>query len=155
MLIDKTIGHYHTDPKIVEQDGIGLYDPGTVFYLDVDGIYKPAIATSLKTASVAGFMWQAFGPNKAAIKVESCHLEMNYPYLPSQFFYNLSNGLIDPLQPKLPGKPGNRLYLSETEEGKVQAFYPRSRYIVVIGYRTLYGMTWRPEIISCCLANLL
>ena len=152
MQFDKTISHYHTDPKVINQQDIGLYEPGTIMYLDAfSGYYKPAIANDFNSSCVMGFIWQVYGANKVSLKTEFCHLQYGTPLW--ETWYNKIDGKVDPTSPnwhKIPGELGRQLYLSETVAGAVQANYPTGGYKVIIGYKTLYGMIWRPENLTAC-----
>jgi hypothetical protein len=153
MQADKTISHYHTDPKIIEQKNIGFYTVGLMMYLDEDGVYKRAIANSIKSSRIAGMVWKRYGPDKISLRVEPTPCFYEYP-LGKRFFYTTSDGKVDPLAPNwdyIPGLPGRLLYLSETKPGRMQQSPPSNEnYKVIVGYKTEDGFIFRPERLLCC-----
>ncbi len=57
-LRDKTVSHFHTDPKLIEQIGSETdLKVGQVVYLDTDGFYKPAMAVSEQQQNIQGIIW--------------------------------------------------------------------------------------------------
>lgn len=149
---DKSVSHYHTDPKIIEQPNIGLFKPGLILYLDEDtGLYDYAIATSLKKSRIAGIVWEVYGKDKISLRVEPTPLIYELPLGPE--FFNLDvNGKVAVTEPNwdyIPGEFGRILYLSETAPGRMQQQYPVN-FKVIAGYKTLDGFIFRPERLGCC-----
>lgn len=151
-MADKTKSHYHTDPRIIEQPGIGLIRPGHLLYLNENtGLYGYAIANSTMTSRIAGIVWEVFGNDKISLRVEPTAMAYELPLGP-EFFYTFDNGEVNPLSPSwhyIPGEFGRILYLSETKPGRMQQEYPTT-YRVIAGYKTEDGFIFRPERLSCC-----
>jgi hypothetical protein len=146
---DKTISHYHTDPKLIEQENIGLvFTPGQLLYLDDDGVYKLAIATSEKESNVIGMVWSILGPNHIYLKVEPTPCQYDLP-LGENWFNVSGDGKVvinSPNDSKIPGSIGQILFLSETVAGGIQDEAPNiAGSTFIVGYKTKYGFLYRPE----------
>ena len=148
---DKTISHYHTDPKIINQPGIGTYKPGQLMYLDVDGIYKLAVAWSHQESQVAGMVWEIFGNDKISLRVEPTPVFYEHPLGPEWFSKDIEGRVIltPPLEDKIPGEFGDRLWLSDKYPGDMQLEEPNP-FKTIIGYKTKDGLIFRPERLFCC-----
>lgn len=149
---DKTVSHYHTDPKIITQSRIARYKPGTLLYLDVDGIYKKAVAWSHQESQIAGMVWEVFGPDKISLRVEPSPIFFEHPLGPEWYAKDSENKVMIhvPLNEKIPGKFGDRLWLSDTEPGEMQDTMPEGPFKTIVGYKTKDGFIFRPERLFCC-----
>jgi hypothetical protein len=146
----KTVSHFHTDPKLFVQENVkSLLDVGMFVYMDVDGLFKPAIATSRRKANVQGVVYEIIGNNKVYIKHNHGHIYFREPLPPS--WYAEVDGKVDekaPLFIKVPALLGNPLYLSDTIPGGMRNS-PPLQYVVQVGYRTEYGFYYKPEPFCC------
>jgi len=149
---DKTVGHSHTDPRLIQQNGCtSTLSIGQVVYLDADGIYKPARSSAIDESNIQGIVWSFVGNNQFYLKTSIGPLRYRFPYT-KNFFNTTGLGKVDeysPLNTKFPGNIGGKLYLSETIPGELQSEEPT--YLpVIVGYKTSYGMIYRPDINTCC-----
>lgn len=149
---DKTVSHYHTDPKIIIQSRIARFKPGTLLYLDVDGLYKKAVAWSHQESQIAGMVWEVFGPDKISLRVEPTPVFYEHPLGPEWYAIDSEGKVMIhvPLKEKLPGKFGDRLWLSDTEPGELQDTIPEGPFKTIVGYKTKDGFIFRPERLFCC-----
>lgn len=150
----KTTSHYHTDPKLIEQEGCKSFlKPGMLIYLDKDGYYKPAIATCQRSCNIIGILISFVGEDKFYLKHNHGHMSYREP-LPPDWFFTI-DGKVDewaPLFEKIPNTLGNPVYLSDTVPGGMMSSPPlNDKYVVQAGYRTEYGFYFKPEPF-CCLS---
>lgn len=154
MHIDKTKNHFHLDIKYIDQIAPGV--PGQFVYLDNHGDYKLAISISYDDATydtnaiksnVQGVIWSIIGDVGFFIKTSYGSLKYREPLGPEYFNKN-SNEIVIENEPNinmLPGKLGDKLWLSTTVPGNVQL----EESNILLGYKTSYGMLYRPEYIFC------
>ncbi len=137
---DKSISHFHLDPKLIQQtDAKTTLDIGKFVYLDTDGIYKLAISNGTEIqANVQGYVWSFVGNDAFYLKSGFGPLEYRFP-LPGDF--------------SIPGNVGDELYLSASSYGDMQTTTP-SAYGFIVGYKTDYGMLYRPDPLFCCTVSV-
>lgn len=149
---DKTIGHMHTDPILIEQIGArSTLQVGQVVFVDSDGIYKPAMAVEDKQRDIEGVVWSFVGNDAFLLRVSPGPMQFRLP-LTRDFFNQDGNGRIienSPNDAKIPGTLGQKLYLSATVPGGLQATRPTS-HALIVGYKTDYGFMYRPDLVECC-----
>lgn len=168
--IDKTKNHFHQDPKLIQQiDAASTLMIGQIVYLDHDGLYKPAEATSRLKSNVQGVVWSFIGQNEFYLKTEPGPLQYRLPFIPDWFFKDMYNIVSENsiLYKYIPGAIGEKVYLSHTIPGGlmtdpyiskmtydyyVNVLHFNPKYSVLIGYRTEYGLLYRPE--SYCLFDV-
>lgn len=148
----KTNSHYHTDPKLIEQEGCKtILKPGMLVYIDKDEIYKPAIATCQRSCNIIGVVVSFVGNDKFYLKQNHGHMYYREP-LPPDWFFTI-DGKVDELAPlfeKIPNTLGNPVYLSDTVPGGMMSSPPiNNKYVVQAGYRTEYGFYFKPEPFCC------
>ena len=151
---DKTIGHIHTDPRIIYQPNAqNDLEIGQIVYLDCDGIFKPALATPEKS-NIAGVVWSFEGANHFYLHQGDGPMMYRFP-LTKEFFTTDIDGRViedipDPI--KVPGQLGELLYLSPTEPGALTYIAPTDpdHCIVVVGKKMRYGFLYQPGERSCC-----
>lgn len=146
MQADKTKNHFHIDIKYIDQDPMGMI-PGQFVYVDNDGIYKLAIMSDEKISSnVQGVVWSLL-KNGFYIKTSFGSLKYREPFGP--LFFNKNNDgetlEFEPNNDLIPGDLGDKLWLSGVVAGAVQS----SENGVLIGYKTNFGMIYRPEFVWC------
>lgn len=146
---DKTIGHFHTDPKLIEQlNAQSELEIGQVVYQDNTGKYLPAEACVDKSL-VCGFVWDFEGPNHFYLKQGDTPLMYRFP-LTKDFFLLDANGKVredSPNPTKIPGNYGKNLYLSDTNPGWYTHVPPTSvgSCRVIIGKKQKYGWLYQPQ----------
>lgn len=124
---------------IVQADAKSTLKYGQLVYLDVDGLYKPSIATSDLSASFEGIVWGFSGTNGFFIKVGEGEMRYRLP-LPKSY-YLIENGRINEEKGNpvyLPGNINDIVYISETEPGGIQTVIP-STFNKKVGNRSKYG----------------
>lgn len=150
--IDKTKNHFHTDPKLIEQTNVSNdLLIGQLVYLDEDGLYKPAIATDRLKSNIQGIVWSFIGKNQFYLSMEPKPLFYRFPFIPN-WFSNDFDGLNEnaPLYSQIPAPLGHKVYLSESIPGGMSATPPSDiKLTVIVGYRTEYGLLYRPEPFCC------
>jgi hypothetical protein len=151
---DKTIGHIHTDPRIIYQvDAQESLEVGQLVYLDCDGIFKPALAVPGKS-QVAGVVWSFEGPHHFYLHQGDGPMLYRFPLTP-EFFTTDSNGRVQEDSPeptKIPGKLGQELYLSDTVPGGITHVAPTGLDVckVIVGKKMAYGFLYHTEPPECC-----
>lgn len=133
--IDKTFNHFHTDPKLISQEDCANYlKLGQFVYLDNNGFYYPALSQKDYPfrAIVVGVVWQFEGKDQFYLKCEPGPLYFRFPN------YNSNS---------IPGKNGCILYTSDIIPGGVTDQAPEDVQFI-IGYKTNYGILFRPERIT-------
>jgi len=143
---DKTISHIHHDPKLIEHDYPVNFVPGQILYMHESGQYKLAYASDFKPSQVIGVVWSIVDDRHFWLKCEPCPMSYRFPFAKS--YFNQIGGVVQENNSTLPGQMGVKLWLSETVPGYVQLVKPT--YPTLVGYRTEYGMIYRPDITSCC-----
>ena len=157
--IDKTKNHFHQDPKlIVQEKAAKTLMIGQIVYLDDDMIYKPAIATSRQKCNIQGVVWSFVGKNEFYLKTEPGPMYYKFPFVPTWFVTDAYNVVYENalLYQNIPGAIGEKVYLSNTVPGGLMSDPYKSltifnsvsfdhKYSVLIGYRTEYGLLYRPE----------
>jgi len=133
---DKTISHFHTDPKFIAQPlSSQILSVGQFVFLDTDGVYKPAISNATEQmANVIGYVW--------SLEADGFYLKMGYG--PMEYRFPI------PLTLEVPGNLGDEVYLSATVPGGMQTTAPTG-YPLVVGYKTDYGMLYRACPTFCCI----
>jgi len=144
---DKTISHIHQDPRIIEHDYPVDFVPGQIVYMDDNGEYKLANSSTFKESQAIGVVWSIVDSTHFWLKTEPCPLFYRFPLAKS--YFNVIGNDVQENNSTLPGQMGVKLWLSETIPGYVQINKP-STYPTLIGYRTEYGMLYRPDIPYCC-----
>lgn len=151
MHIDKTKNHFHIDIKYVAQAPVGV--PGQFVYIASTGDYDLAISLESKDppsvlrSNVQGVIWSNVGSKGFFIKTAFGPLKYREPFGPD-FFNKTEDGLVIENEPNLdllPGTLGVKLWLSSTVQGGVQL----EESNILLGYKTEYGMLYRPEFIQC------
>lgn len=154
---DKTIGHIHTDPKLIIQPNCkSILSIGMLVYLNPNNeLYLPAISTDEEiTSNVQGIIWNFVGDDKFLLKILPGPMEYRFP-LPKEFF-NISGNTITPNITYIPGNYGDRLWLSETKPGRMQSNKPTFPNIpLIVGYKTPYGFLYQPKYICCSDDNMI
>jgi hypothetical protein len=167
--LDKTKNHFHQDPKLIEQINCSTtLMIGQIVYQDHDGVYKPAQAITRHTCNVQGVVWSFIGQNKFYLKTEPGPMYYKFPFIPDWFVKDVYNHVYENaiIYKNIPGAIGEKVYLSHTIPGgmmadpfKTKTIYDyyvdvlgfNPKYSVLIGYRTDYGLLYRPE--PYCLIN--
>jgi hypothetical protein len=156
---DKTIGHIHTDPKLIQQTNCkNTLKIGMLVYVDpYDELYKPALSTPIEiTSNVLGVVWGFVGANKFYLRTLPGPMEYRFPL--TKDYFNMNGKVIDELSPNndlIPGDLGDRLWLSETQEGRMQSTKPLGGNItLMVGYKTKYGFVYQPKYICCYLDSV-
>lgn len=151
---DKTIGHIHTDPRIIYQpDAQETLEIGMLVYLDCDGVFKPALAVPEKS-ELAGVVWSFEGPHNFYLHQGDGPMLYRFPLTP-EFFSSDGDGRVrenapDPIL--IPGHLGDLLYLSPTEPGRMTHVRPTGidECEVVVGKKMQYGFLYQPGDPVCC-----
>lgn len=150
---DKTIGHFHTDPKLIEQTNAqSELEIGQVVYQDCNGKYLPAEACANKSI-VCGVVWDFEGPNHFYLRQGDTPLMYRFP-LTKDFFLVDANGRVredSPDPTKIPGDYGQFLYLSDTNPGWYSHVTPTSvgSCKVILGKKQKYGWLYQPSERTC------
>lgn len=149
---DKTVGHFHTDPKLFHQVNVQeTLKIGQFVYLDTDGLYKPAIATTQRSSNVQGIVYSFVGNDEVYIKHTPGHMFYRHP-LPPEWFAEI-DGVVQenaPLFSHIPNLLGHPVYLSDVHAGGMMTNPPsNNKYVVLVGYRTDYGFYFKPEPYCC------
>jgi hypothetical protein len=103
---DKTIGHIHTDPKLIYQSGAGsTLKVGQVVYQDCDGVYRPALACPDKS-DVCGIVWDIEGENQFYLKQSDSPMMYRFPLTKDYFTTDINGKVLDnsPNPLKIPGR---------------------------------------------------
>lgn len=148
-MLDKTKNHFHIDPKLIYQKIEPEFKPGKFVYLSETGIYKLAKATSEIESNVQGIIWEVF-TDSFYLKTQFGPLSYRYPFGP-EYFNKTVLGFVDEKSPNIniPGNIGDKIWLSYNKPGGMESFNPSS-YSLLLGYKTDYGMVYRPEFVKCC-----
>ena len=121
---DKSISHFHVDPKLIKQIGASsTLSIGQLVYLDTDGLYKPALAVSEQMSNIQGIVWSFVGADSFYLKSEPSQLSYRLPFT-KDYFNTFPNGKVNPVSinnTKIPGDLGAKVYLSETVPGGLQS----------------------------------
>lgn len=133
---DKSISHFHLDPKYILQKPTGLC-LGQFVFLDIDGLYKPAISTSEQQSNVQGFVY--------AKDIEGFWLKSGYG--PIEYRFPVDDTF------SVPGTLGDEVFLSATVSGGMQATQPAT-WPFIVGYKTDYGLLYRPDPVFCCTGTI-
>ena len=144
MLIDKNTNHFHLETKFIEQAELTGFSTGKFVYLDVYGTYKLAYpSTDVITSCVQGVIWEIIGDIGFYLNTSFGPLKYRFPYGPE--YFNKVDGVVveDSVNDTLiPGILGEKLWLST--DGGVKS----TRSTILLGYKTTYGMIYRPEFID-------
>ena len=139
---DKTISHSHSDPKIIEQIGAkNSFIIGDLVYLDVDNIYKLALSVDDQKQNIQGVIWSFPTPDSFYLRIAPGPFEYRFP---------IEQNFIDNF---IPGNVGDRLWLSNTNPGKMVNTKTGGDFEVFVGYKTDYGFLYRPELYICCVST--
>lgn len=161
---DKTVGHYHIDPKlIIQEDASSTLEVGMMVYLDSDGLYKPAVAipTEPEKSNVCGVVWDFEGPDQFYLRQGATPLMYRHPLGPD-WFEKDSNGRVREEAPSpslIPGDMGAYLYLSPSNPGYLTHIPPYEDQTtqcecnelcsVVVGIKQQYGWFYDPSVNTC------
>lgn len=161
---DKTVGHYHIDPKlIIQEDASSTLEVGMMVYLDSDGLYKPAVAipTEPEKSNVCGIVWDFEGPDQFYLRQGATPLMYRHPLGPD-WFEKDSNGRVREEAPSpslIPGDMGAYLYLSPSNPGYLTHIPPyedqstqcecNELCSVVVGIKQQYGWFYDPSVNTC------
>lgn len=141
----KTIGHIHTDPKLIQQtDCRTSLVIGKPVFLDIDGLYKLAyISTDDQTSNIQGLVWGFLGKDKFLLRATPGPMEYRFPL--TKTYFDISGV---PLNSMIPGSLGDIIWLG-TSPGE----YSTTKSTFIIGYKTAYGFVYQPKNI-CCLTDV-
>jgi hypothetical protein len=146
MQADKTKNHFHIDIKYIDQIPNGL-NQGQFVYVDTTGEYKLAISSTDKSKSnVQGVVWSLL-ESGFFIKTSFGPLKYREPFGP-EYYNKDENGNaieLEPISSLIPGDLGDRLWLSSVIPGGMQT----QESNILLGYKTNFGMIYRPEFVWC------
>ena len=151
---DKTIGHIHTDPRIIYQpDAKETLEIGMVVYLDCDGVFKPALAVPEKS-DVAGVIWSFEDVHHFYLHQGDGPMLYRFPLTPD-YFSKDSDGRVRENAPDItliPGNLGDPLYLSPDNPGRLTHVKPTgiNECEVQVGIKMAYGFLYQPSTPNCC-----